>query len=783
MSVKSIPENSNNYQLDTKRHTFAHLMAAAVEIYFRGENNISQKLNKILKESVLTGRKIFVNCLILNKENQVFAQKRTENRLKFPKCWDLPGGGLETGESIFDCAKRELMEELKFELTEIIDIVDVLDFELPIEMRDNLENFSQRVIQIIVKVADYSNPVLEQGKADKYLWIDNENKEILLEGRKNPDKKEGRYTLITVEKGLNYKPKTVQFGVGPVIENGCYYDFALPRNFVPEDLKKIEKIIRDLLKKDLDIVKKTWKPQDIIEHFIEQKQLLKVELIEKIIDTPSPLKGEEKPVLTTFSIIDKKTGNLIFSDLCRGPHFEFYNTLDIAFSLDKFSAAYWLGDQVRGVNMQRLYALVFDTNSVLEDFKLKREESKKFDHRVLGQQLDLFSFSDLVGPGLPLFSPKGTTIRNLLKNTLFQISKKYGSKEVTIPHMARLELYETSGHAKKFSGELFHVTSHYDIDFVLKPVNCPHHTQIYASRPRSYRDLPLRYIESTMQYRDEKPGAIGGLTRVRSITCDDGHTFCTPEQIKGEILSLCNIIKEFYTNLGMYGNHWVSISVRDYGNLQNYTGFPEDWDMAEGMLKEINNELGLGGKIVEGEAAIYGPKLDFMYQDIAGNERQLSTIQLDFATPKRFGLEYKTSDGDSRPPVMIHRAILGSYERFLAILLETTKGNLPFWLSPIQIKILTINDTVIPFVNKIGEILDESVLSKPLKYNEIRYEIDDRSESLNKKIREAKMDKVPMLIIIGPQDVESNQVSIEYGGESSKIKLEDLKSWLEGISS
>jgi threonyl-tRNA synthetase len=492
----------------------------------------------------------------------------------------------------------------------------------------------------------------------------------------------------------------------------------------------------------------------------------------------------EKSVLEigkNFNVSEQDNKNLeyIFKQKIK----DIETTQELGLSLDKFSASYWRGDQTRGINMQRLYALVFETKEELETFQTAREEAKKFDHRVLGQELDLFSFSDLVGSGLPLFSPKGTLLRNTLKAMLFQISKSYGCLEVTIPHMAKIDLYETSGHAKKFAGELFHVKSHYDIDFVLKPVNCPHHTQIFASKMRSYRDLPLRYIESTMQYRDEKPGAIGGLTRVRAITCDDGHTFCTPDQIKGEILSLCKTIEEFYTNLGMYGNHWVSISVRDYQNLDNYTGFPEDWDKAESMLKEINQELGLNGKVCEGEAAIYGPKLDFMYKDLQGNERQLSTVQLDFATPKRFGLTYKEADGTERPPVMIHRAILGSYERFLAILLESTKGRFPFWLAPVQIKILTINNQAetLEYVGKVKSILSEIVLMKPLKYNELRFEIDDRQESLGKKIREGEMAKIPVLLIIGPKDILENQVSVRTQGGEEKVKLEGLEEFLKNL--
>ena len=578
-----------------------------------------------------------------------------------------------------------------------------------------------------------------------------------------------------------------QFGVGPVIENGSYYDFVLPRTLIPEDTAMIEKKMRGLLARNIAFKVEKMEWEEAIVLFESKNQPLKVELLRDLrafgttnlsADVSEVLTSD--PVITIWRLVDETTGEILFEDLCRGPHIEnaAQELKGIGFSIDKFSSAYWRGDQARNLSMQRVYLLTFANQADHDSFVLAREEAKQFDHRVLGQQLDLFSFSELVGAGLPLFTPRGTTVRNAVKSLLFQISKRYGAKEVTIPHMAKIDLYETSGHAKKFAGELFHVKSHYNVDFVLKPVNCPHHTQIYASQPRSYRDLPLRYIESTMQYRDEKPGQIGGLTRVRAITCDDGHTFCTPDQIHAEIYALCQIIKEFYTSIDMYDGHWVSISVRDYAHPENYTGTPEDWDKAEQMLKDINIELGLGGTICEGEAAIYGPKLDFMYKDLQGNDRQLSTVQLDFATPQRFGLTYTDVDGSEKPPVMIHRAILGSYERFLAIFLERTKGHFPLWMAPEQVRILTVNNdpAVLDYVAKIEAILSEIVLSKPLKYNELRYEKDIRNEGLGKKLKEALTMKIPMILIVGPRDIEAGVVSMRTQKGEERVGLDQLAS-------
>jgi len=393
----------------------------------------------------------------------------------------------------------------------------------------------------------------------------------------------------------------------------------------------------------------------------------------------------------------------------------------------------------------------------------------------------LFTFSDLVGAGLPMYTPRGTVIIDQLKGVLKEISKKYNMLAVSIPHLAKIELYETSGHAAKFSDELFYVKSHYNQEFVLKPVNCPHHTQIYASSPRSYRDLPLRYVEQTMQYRDEKPGAIGGLQRTRGFTVDDGHTFCRPDQIEQEASMIVEVIRQFYTSIGLWGNHWVSLSVSDKKTPEKYIGEPDDWVLAEKMLTDVASKYNLEARIMEGEAAIYGPKIDFMFQDAIGRETQLATIQLDFAMPKRFGLKYIDQNGQDRHPVMIHRAILGSFERFIMLLIEHFAGWFPFWLAPEQVRILTINDTIGDYVKEVEVVLRGTILMKPIRYGDVRFTLDDRNESLGKKIREATNMKIPVQLIVGQKDKDAREVSVRTQTGEEKIKLDDLSDYLQKI--
>lgn len=546
-----------------------------------------------------------------------------------------------------------------------------------------------------------------------------------------------------------------KFGVGPVIENGFYYDVDLGKSTLkPEDLLTITATMQELIKADEPFEQADMPIEEALEWAIAAKQDYKVELLNdlkthgttsaKDIDAKELGLSEIDKKITTVSTY--KSGE--FVDLCRGPHVASTGKVG-AFKLNKIAGAYWRGKE-SNPQLQRIYGVAFTTKSELDDHLQHLEEAKKNDHRVLGRKLDLFTFSDLVGPGLPLYTPRGTVVRNKLKQALFNISKKYGALEVSIPHIAKLDLYKTSGHADKFADELFEVKSHYDVNFVMKPVNCPHHFQIYSAQPRSYKDLPLAYIEFTTQYRDEKPGQIGGLARTRGFTVDDGHTFCTSDQIKSEVENIVNVIKEFYSSLGMWGEHWVSLSVRDPQNQDAYLGEVADWDKAEKFLDEVCQEQELAAKRIEGEAAIYGPKIDFMFKDVYGHDVQLATIQLDFAMPKRFGLVYIDEAGKEQTPVVIHRAIAGSFERFLMLLLEKLGGNFPIWLAPEQVRLVCVNDeaTSVKFAQKIYTQIKEAG---------VRVELDVRNESVGKKIRDAEVMKVPYVLVLGEKEMESGK--------------------------
>lgn len=426
----------------------------------------------------------------------------------------------------------------------------------------------------------------------------------------------------------------------------------------------------------------------------------------------------------------------------------------------RISGVYYEGN-ANNEMITRIVGKAFASKEELNKYNKFVEEAKERDHRKIGQDLDLFCFSDYVGAGLPLFTPRGTIIIDELKREMERVCRKYGFEKVSCPSLADISLFETSGHAAKFNDELFRVESPKGHKFVLKPVQCPHHTQIFASKLRSYKDLPIRYMESDKQYRAELQGAVGNsLSRVYAITVEDGHVFCTRDQVKQEIINICNLIKDFYSRMGLWDNHWVSLSVRDYDHPEKYIGEKSDWDLCENLLQEISNELGLDAKRCEGEAALYGPKLDFMFKDALDREIQIPTVQLDFATPKRFGLSYIDENGEKASPVMVHRAVLGSYERFLVLLLEQSKGVLPIWLSPVQVNIVPIS------AKYQGEYCEK--LKQLLIDEDIRASYDDSEERFNKKLMNSNIMKNPYTLIIGDNERDNNLVSYrKYGSEET----------------
>ena len=436
---------------------------------------------------------------------------------------------------------------------------------------------------------------------------------------------------------------------------------------------------------------------------------------------------------------------------------------NIYVKLLRVSGVYFEGN-ANNEMISRVVGKAFASGEELDKYNQFISDAKERDHRKIGQDLDLFCFSDYVGAGLPLFTPRGTIIIDELKREMERVCRKYGFEKVSCPSLADISLFETSGHAMKFNDELFRVESPKRHNFVLKPVQCPHHTQIYASKLRSYKDLPIRYMESDKQYRAELQGAVGkSLARTYAFTVEDGHVFCTREQVKQEIINICNLIKDFYSRMGLWENHWISLSVRDYAHPEKYIGEKSDWNLCENLLEEISDELGLDAKRCEGEAALYGPKLDFMFKDALDREIQIPTVQLDFATPKRFGLSYIDENGEKQCPVMVHRAVLGSYERFLVLLLEQSKGILPIWLSPVQVNIVPIN------VKYQGEYCKK--LKQLLIDEDIRVGYDDSEERFNKKIMNSNVMKNPYTLIIGDNERDNNLVSYRKYDSKDSVSM------------
>jgi threonyl-tRNA synthetase len=535
-----------------------------------------------------------------------------------------------------------------------------------------------------------------------------------------------------------------KLGTGPVVENGFYYD-VLPSNpITEEDLPKIEAVMREIIAGDHPFVRKPVTAAEAKAFF--QDQPFKQELVEKF--------SADGRDLTLYA-----SGP--FTDLCEGNHAENTKQLrSVGFQLSKLAGAYWQADSTRP-QMTRIYGVLFNSPKELKQYLHQIEEAKKRDHRKLGKELDLFTFSELVGAGLPLFTPRGTTIRRELENYISQLREQRGFQRVWIPHMAKSDLYKTSGHWDKFEDDLFHVHSKKtDATFVMKPMNCPHHTQIYASQKRSYKDLPIRFFETTTNYRDENTGQIQGLTRVRSLTQDDSHVFARVDQIQQEAELAQDIITELYSKFGLELR--PRFSTHDPAHMENYLGTEEAWQNSESILRAVMESKGLTYVVGLGEAAFYGPKIDYMAVDSLGREWQLATIQLDVNQPERFDLTYTSAEGKEERPVMIHVAVMGSVERFMGVIIEHFAGNFPTWLAPAQAKLLPVSDAHIAYAQEVKTQLQAAG---------IRVEVDEASETVGNKIRKAVSEKVPYLVVVGEKEIEAKAVAVRKRGSKDTVTL------------
>ena len=577
---------------------------------------------------------------------------------------------------------------------------------------------------------DISRPITHDGAIKFFKWEDEEGKHAFW-----------HTSAHLLAEALQELYKGIQFGIGPAIENGFYYDIDPGENTLTSaDFAKIEKKMLELVARKEEVVRRDISKADALKFFGDAGQTLKCELINELED------GH----ITTYT-----QGN--FTDLCRGPHIP--TTAPIkAVKILSLAGAYWRGDEKRP-QLVRVYGITFPKKSMLDEYLTLLEEAKKRDHRKIGKDMELFAFSQNVGAGLPLWLPKGAALRNRLQDYLAKIQKKYGYLQVITPHIGNKNLYVTSGHYAKYGKDSFQPihTPEEGEEYLLKPMNCPHHCEIFRTSPRSYKDLPLRFAEFGTVYRYEQSGELHGLTRVRSFTQDDAHLYCTPDQLKQEFLNVMDIINHI---LGVFGFEYeAQISLRDPKNPTKYVGSDENWQRAEQAIIEACAEKGLPAKQVEGEAAFYSPKLDFMVKDALGRRWQLGTIQVDYNLPERFGLEYTGADNQKHRPIMIHRAPFGSLERFVAVLLEHTAGKLPLWLVPDQVVVLPISEKYNDYAKHVVDQLNEK---------DVRAIIDDRNEKIGKKIRDNELKRIPYLLIVGEKEASNEEVSVRKQGEGDK---------------
>jgi threonyl-tRNA synthetase len=551
-----------------------------------------------------------------------------------------------------------------------------------------------------------------------------------------------------------------KFGIGPAIENGFYYDVDPPAGVVitDDELVKIENKMKDLARSGSPFKREEISKQDALNLFTERNDDYKIELISELEDG-------------TISLY--KQGS--FTDLCRGPHLPDASPIK-AIKLLSIAGAYWRGDEKRK-QLTRIYGITFPKQSLLDEYLVMLEEAKKRDHRKIGKELELFAFSQNVGSGLPLWLPKGAMLRERLENFLKKVQKKYGYEQVMTPHIGAKSLYLTSGHYEKYGKDSFQPirTPQEGEEFLLKPMNCPHHCEIFKTKPHSYKDLPIRLAEFGTVYRYEQSGELHGLTRVRGFTQDDAHIFCRPDQLKDEFKKVMDIVLYIFKTL-KFNDYTVQISLRDPSNTEKYIGSDENWEKAERAIMEAAEEKGVKGEVVMGEAAFYGPKMDFMVRDAIGRKWQLGTIQVDYNLPERFDLEYTGNDNQKHRPVMIHRAPFGSMERFVAVLIEHTAGKFPLWLSPDHAVVLPISDKFNDYAKNICSFLNNS---------DIRTFVDDRNEKIGKKIRDNELKRIPYLLIVGEKEEGSGQVSVRKQGDGDKGSMtkEDFAAFISSAIS
>ena len=613
----------------------------------------------------------------------------------------------------------------------------VKQFEQGVTPYQIAESISPRFAQDVLAATvndeewDISRPVCSDCAIKLFKWDDAEGKHAFW-----------HTSAHLLAEALQELYKGIQFGIGPAIENGFYYDIDPGENSITSaDFPKIEAKMAELAAKKEAVVRKEISKADALKAFGDRGETYKCELISELED------GH----ITTYT-------QGAFTDLCRGPHLPNTGVIK-AIKILSLAGAYWRGDEKRK-QMLRVYAITFPKKKMLDEYLAMLEEAKKRDHLKLGKEMELFAFSQNVGPGLPLWLPKGAALRDRLEQFLRKIQKRYGYLQVITPHIGNKMLYVTSGHYAKYGKDSFQPihTPEEGEEYFLKPMNCPHHCEIYKTSPRSYKDLPLRFAEFGTVYRYEQSGELHGLTRVRGFTQDDAHLFCTPDQLKDEFLKVMDIIFYIFKALD-FKNFEAQISLRDPNNKDKYVGSDENWEKAEQAIIEACAEKGLNARTELGEAAFYGPKLDFMVKDAIGRRWQLGTIQVDYNLPERFGLEYTGADNQKHRPIMIHRAPFGSMERFVAVLLEHTAGKLPLWLAPDQVVVLPISEKYNDYAH--------SVVAK-LAEKDIRAFVDDRNEKIGKKIRDNELKRIPYLLVVGEKEAQNEEVSVRKQGEGDK---------------